>query len=149
MLWYSLEEPHWGASNESHMFSWRKKEKHYVDTPSYLELCTKWHFKQVPIWLWWDGVLCDWEVEKSPQLSLSSFPFHCRSVMGNNWFFQYYKVVYALSSFVNYHSNYHSVIIIAHQSLLSFVTDNRKDFLYSTNRKILFLETYFSHFLIL
>ena len=34
-------------------------------------------------------------------------------------------------------------IIIDHQSLLPFVTDDWKDFLQSTNHKILFLETYF------
>ena len=38
MLWYSLEAPHWGTSNEypQHMFSWRNKKKYYVDSPSYL-----------------------------------------------------------------------------------------------------------------
>ena len=34
-------------------------------------------------------------------------------------------------------------IIINHQSLLPFVTDDRKEVLKSTNRKISFLETYF------
>ena len=40
MLWYSLEAPRWGASNEypQHMFSWRNKKKYLSDTSSYLEL---------------------------------------------------------------------------------------------------------------
>ena len=70
MLWYSLEAPRRGASNEyqhffisprktlwysleapneyqQHIFSWRKKKtkkktEYYVDTPSYLEL---WYFQ--------------------------------------------------------------------------------------------------------
>ena len=35
MLWYSLEVPHWGASNEypQHMFSWRNKKNWHLDTP--------------------------------------------------------------------------------------------------------------------
>ena len=39
MLWNSLEAPHRGASNEypQHVFM-EKKEKYYVDTPSYLDL---------------------------------------------------------------------------------------------------------------
>ena len=37
-------------------------------------------------------------------------------------------------------------IIIDHQSLLPLVTDDRKDFLKSTNRKILFSETHFLTF---
>ena len=40
-------------------------------------------------------------------------------------------------------------VIIDHQSLLPLVIDDWKDFLQSTNRKILFLETYFSYFLFL
>ena len=36
-----------------------------------------------------------------------------------------------------------------HLSLLPLVTDDQKDFLYPTTWKILFLETYFSHFLFL
>ena len=32
MLWYSLEVPHRGTSNEYHnMFSWRKKKKYFPD----------------------------------------------------------------------------------------------------------------------
>ena len=39
---YSLAAPCWGASNEypQRMFPWRNKEKYFVDTTSYLELCT-------------------------------------------------------------------------------------------------------------
>ena len=42
MLWYSLEVPNWGTSNEypQHMFSWRNKKNIYVATPiiwSYVE----------------------------------------------------------------------------------------------------------------
>ena len=40
MLWYSLEVPHRGTSNECHnIFFMEKKEKYSADTPSYLELC--------------------------------------------------------------------------------------------------------------
>ena len=50
MLWYSLEVPHWGTSNEypQHMFSWRNKKNvfffvfFFLYIPSYLELCTIW-----------------------------------------------------------------------------------------------------------
>ena len=40
MLWYSLEAPHQGTSNEypKHMFSWRNKKKYQPDTHSYLGL---------------------------------------------------------------------------------------------------------------
>ena len=40
MLWYLLEAPQWGASNEypQHMFSWRNKKNIYLITASYLEL---------------------------------------------------------------------------------------------------------------
>ena len=44
MLWYSLEVPHGGATNEylHHMLSWRNDKKKWkkLDIPSYLELCT-------------------------------------------------------------------------------------------------------------
>ena len=43
MLWYSLEAPRRGASNEypQHMFSWRNKKKYLMDTLSYLKLHIK------------------------------------------------------------------------------------------------------------
>ena len=68
MLWYSLEAPHRGASNEypQHMVSWRNKKKNLPDNFPYLDL---------------------WKIQISPHISAFS--------LGTYWVTKYAKFFHA------------------------------------------------------